>query len=233
MDDPAAKGQKPQITERRAADFLQCFDLPVLAGDASLAETHIELTLKAVREKRRDSNNNLLVVAEVLFKVVILRSYLGCTVENEVEIFYLALKWESGLKVDSHYTEAKNGHILRNLTLPEQALAAGEGSSDTRHPPVPIYATALTQHRTSQISVQIDKGCSLDIPKGFLLAGARCEDGRPYQWLAQSESTTKRRNQQDGGRDRAGKRAKKEENVEGLMPKALRRSLRTTKDPVK
>lgn len=206
-------GPKRRSTEQRANAFPGCFDFQLLAADAVLAESHALATLMRVKEDTASKKLTLadfdhlsepvdqfLGVAQVLFCVVIARIYLNQTANKDIEILYLSLAWDDGsLEVPSEFQPAIAGRIRRHLTVPEQILAAGEDSIDTRYPPVPPYTVVGSGRRTlSNIRVKVDADYKLDLPTGSILADALKEDGSVYQWLDAEK---------DKGRKRTGTEA--------------------------
>ncbi|KAJ7305512.1 hypothetical protein DFH08DRAFT_825012 [Mycena albidolilacea] len=72
----------------------------------------------------------------LLFKLVILRVYLGRSWGDDVQIYHLAhclsAKQLKKIKPDDPFAEAKHGCIIRHLTIPEQVLLEAQGVKGTR-----------------------------------------------------------------------------------------------------
>lgn len=97
------------------------------------------------------------VPAHILFRIIILRHYLCREPADDEEIFYLALKFtETDLAMISksdRFYKAKHGHIQRFLTVPEQALAAAQGSSDTRLLPLNRSPPSTTHVKVAEATL--------------------------------------------------------------------------------
>ena len=100
-----------------ASEFLSSFSVPILPGDASLAlefisnlKCHIAHTLTSLADDRA-----IMSIGQVLFNLVILRTYMSRPAENDHNIFELV----------------KDNQVSRVWTSHEQALAACFGEDDT------------------------------------------------------------------------------------------------------
>jgi hypothetical protein len=90
------------------------FSVPVLPGDASLA---VDFMASLMHHAKGQLIGDCVIegIAQALFNLVILRTYLGRPPENDLDIF----------------EAVKNGQITRVWTSHEQALAARYGEEDT------------------------------------------------------------------------------------------------------
>ncbi|KAJ7431676.1 hypothetical protein FB451DRAFT_1381426 [Mycena latifolia] len=166
------------------------FDLDILPGDYSLMEDHINfvmLKINAAAEAtsddsplREDKRRISIDISALLFKLVILRVYLGRSSKDDFQIYYLARKYDHNLSIATNdpFVAAKLGRIIRYSTIPEQVLLAAEGVKDTRTAPV------KSPQRCS-INTQPDK-TSESIPDGYLLASPVGANNTPYVWLVTS-----------------------------------------------
>jgi len=94
------------------------FSVPVLPGDASLAETFLaDIKVHAHHEKLNilDEDLTLIHLGSILFHLVILQTYLGRPAENDLDIYELV--------------EGKN--VSRAWTAHDQALIACHGEDNT------------------------------------------------------------------------------------------------------
>jgi hypothetical protein len=94
------------------------FSVPILPGDASLAENFIaDIKVQAHREEINIISEDLALipVGSILFHLVILRIYLNRPAENDLDI----------------YEFVKANRVTRIWTVHEQALAACHGEDDT------------------------------------------------------------------------------------------------------
>lgn len=75
-------------------------------------------------------------LAILLFKLVILRVYLGRSWGDDMQIYHLAYRLSAErlkkIKPDDPFEEAKRGRIVHHLTISEQVLLAAEGVNGTR-----------------------------------------------------------------------------------------------------
>ena len=90
------------------------FTVPILPSDASLVDEFLTNLMHHVKH-RPISDCAIEGIGQALFKLVILRTYLGRPPENDLNIF----------------EAVKNGQITRLWTSHEQALAACYGEEDT------------------------------------------------------------------------------------------------------
>lgn len=142
------------------SDKLLDFSVPILPGDASLIDPFInDLACDfAKRFGALHDSTRITVLSLILFKLVVLRTYLGRPPENDLNIFELA----------------RDGKFSRIWTTHEQALATCAGEEDTsRHAKFPIgvihacvrkaqgvnNSEIAFAHKTSLVS--------LDIPESF------------------------------------------------------------------
>ena len=111
-------------------NFQAQFHLDILPGDLALIGG---FALKLQHDLGPSNFRYLTEVATLLFKVVVMRTYLGRNPCDDEQIFYLAYSPSSfGEKVadrpDNPLLEAKHGSIVRNLTVPERVLLGSKSS---------------------------------------------------------------------------------------------------------
>jgi hypothetical protein len=101
------------------------FSVPILPGDASLAEDFVtDLKIQICKTNNNVDDYTILGVGYILFQLVILRTYLGRPPENDLDVFDLVHKKQ----------------VVRVWTSHEQALAACFGedaSADAVFPSAP------------------------------------------------------------------------------------------------
>jgi len=145
---------------RHASQFYTNLPIHVLPGDESLVIPFLATLTAHIR--RVGGNIELirfLEPATILFHLVIIRVYLGRSPTDDDQIFTLA----------------QEGRIIRQLTVPEQAMAAGESSEDTQYPPLPHCEVCV-------IGIKLDP--HLTIPADFPLATAHTSNQQAYIWSA-------------------------------------------------
>jgi hypothetical protein len=93
------------------------FSVPILRGDASLAEEFVVNLQCQIMQSSASSGGGYanLHITQLLFHLVILRTYLSRPPENDIDIFELV----------------RDGRVSRIWTVHEQALAACNGEDDT------------------------------------------------------------------------------------------------------
>ncbi len=110
-------------------NFTHQFSMHVLPGDASLIEPFLLYLIHAVKDSKILVEKHWIhIVANILFHLVIIRTYLGRQPCDDEQIFYLAYTGSGFPKIapDDIYAEAKRGSISRLITLPEKvAMASG------------------------------------------------------------------------------------------------------------
>ncbi|KAF8956481.1 hypothetical protein BDZ97DRAFT_1958322 [Flammula alnicola] len=109
--------------------FTQQFKLDVLPGDLSLIDPFLQYLHHDTKNSKVYVESHWIHnVASVLFRLAILRGYLGRQPCDDEQIFYLAytssIAADSDIAPDDVYYDAKKGTIDRLLTLPEIAMAA-------------------------------------------------------------------------------------------------------------
>ena len=145
---------------RHASQFYTNLPIHVLPGDESLVIPFLAtLTAHIRRVGGNIESIRFLEPATILFHLVIIRVYLGRSPTDDDQIFTLA----------------QEGRIIRQLTVPEQAMAAGESSEDTRYPPLPHCEVCV-------IGIKLDP--HLTIPADFPLATAHTSNQQAYIWSA-------------------------------------------------
>lgn len=161
---------------RHAFDFGLQFSFPILPGDLSLANNVMAVLDRVLRTSGKPYDSLLLTPATVLFNIVILRTYLHRPASNDMQIYHLARNLsEQDLLVINDTTDqnasAKRGWFRRNLSLPEQVLAAGQGNTGADVPPPPMFC---------KIRTKLNK--KLRLEEGFQSASPLTDRGKPYIW---------------------------------------------------
>ncbi len=181
-----AWNQRPQTIGNSFAD--SCFSYDLLPGDRSLAMTAavgLSAQLKQRLHIQPMSLDSILPVLRVLCDLVVLRVYLCREPVDDGQIYNLACirgNQTNGLDMTFKtgiYTQAHTGYLQRHLSLPEQALAASQGSTNTRLPPV-----SISSHGSSGARLKVNP--NLEIPlflQGSQSHTAHMSDGSRYKWL--------------------------------------------------
>jgi hypothetical protein len=93
------------------------FSVPILPGDASLADEFISNLMCHIKQLSDSlaEDDDLITISQALFRLVVLRTYLSRPADNDHNIFELV----------------KDGQVSRIWTNHEQALAACYGEDDT------------------------------------------------------------------------------------------------------
>ncbi len=143
--------------------FREQFQLNILPGDLAIIEG---FTWQLQHDLGPSDFHYLSEVATLLFKVVVMRGYLGRNPCDDEQIFYLACNPSSfGEKLialpDDPLLEAKHGSIVRNLTVPERVLSGSKSSHNL--------------HRLVTNNVPF--------PQDFQLAEVLDASGQPYQFF--------------------------------------------------
>ncbi|KAJ7588262.1 hypothetical protein C8J56DRAFT_1050326 [Mycena floridula] len=86
------------------------------------------------------------VIADILYRLVIIRYYLGCSAEEDLQIYYISLDWQRAQQLSwvesedqsEDYASAKKGYLCRVPTLVEGTVKAtlGEIEQDTMDLPI-------------------------------------------------------------------------------------------------
>jgi hypothetical protein len=177
------------ITEGKRADrsrlFGSLFNLDILPGDYSLIESHISYVMNKARmsfkeqpELDSEERRIMIDIPVVLFKLVVLRVYLGRSSEDDFQIYYLARSFDkkelASIGANDPFAAAKHGRIVRYPTIPEQVLLAAEGVKSTRTAPTrsPMGCNLKTKTNKSSGS----------IPDNYLLASALDANNSLYLW---------------------------------------------------
>lgn len=112
------RGRTPSSNDLFKMAHCLPFSVPILPGDASLAENFIaDIKVQAHREKIDIISEDLALVpvGSILFHLVILRTYLNRPAENDLDIYEFIVA----------------NRVSRTWTVHEQALAACHGEDDT------------------------------------------------------------------------------------------------------
>jgi len=152
--------EKPSVLFNILHGFKSRFDLNVLPADFSLIQRYIP----HLRHDLGPSFSYLYELAIILFKVVIMRVYLGRQPCDDDQIFFLAHRAPdnlAGLSIDDPLFEAKLGSLCRHQTLPERVFDS----------------TTRSSHK---LRCEIKR---IDLPPDFLLESAFGDNGRPYQFF--------------------------------------------------
>jgi hypothetical protein len=114
----------------------------------------------------------------LLFKLVVLRVYLGRSWEDDFQIYYLARSFDdnelASITADDPFAAAKRGLVIRLSTIPEQVLLAAEGVPDTRTAPTISLKTCNLKATTNKSSGTISDD--------YLLASPLDLNKSPYIW---------------------------------------------------
>ncbi|KIK53409.1 hypothetical protein GYMLUDRAFT_250366 [Collybiopsis luxurians FD-317 M1] len=99
---------------------------------------------------------------------------------DDAQIYYLAQNFnESELKAFGPLSP-EHGYLQRHLSLPESALAASQGSQDTRIPPVYINLDNIHAFPSSKCIQSLEDVVLFE--SGAQAVTAHCADGSPYVW---------------------------------------------------
>lgn len=108
-------------------NFSRQFSPSILPGDDSLIEPFLLYLRHDVKDSKVLVESHWIdIVGNILFRLAILRTYLGRKPCDDDQIFYLAYTGGSpdNITPDDIFSEAKRGSIDRILTIPEKAVAA-------------------------------------------------------------------------------------------------------------
>lgn len=137
---PGEPLRKPVNLAQHSQNFTGTFDLDILPGDYSLMDPHLHFVIKRTASsdelgESEEWRRCMMDLAMLLFKLVILRVYLGRSWGDDMQIYHLAhrlsAKQLKKIKPDDPFAEAKHGCIIRHLTIPEQVLLAAQGVKGT------------------------------------------------------------------------------------------------------
>ncbi|KAF9476157.1 hypothetical protein BDN70DRAFT_935258 [Pholiota conissans] len=162
----ASRPATVKMISRHQFGFTKCFTLDVLPGDQSLVDHFLQYLLLDIKDGSiyvsPDWVDN---VASILFRLAVIRGYLGRNACDDIQIFYLAYGGlsDSNIAPDDVYFSAKTGTLKCLLTRPEQAMAAS-GSTQT----LGIYIN---------LGRDIDRH---DMLVGKALVEAHTTEGAPY-----------------------------------------------------
>jgi hypothetical protein len=133
---PGEPPRKPVNLAQHSQNFTGSFDLDILPGDYSLMDPHLHFVIKHTANSKESGESEewrrcMMDLAILLFKLVILRVYLGRSWRDDMQIYHLAHRLTperlKKIKPDDPFAEAKRGRIVRHLTISEQVLLAAEG----------------------------------------------------------------------------------------------------------
>lgn len=167
---------------QRAFKFTLQFSLPILPADLSLVDDIGSKIFTGLRKVNPRLGTLLLTPATILLQLVVLRVYLQRPASDDIQIYHLSrnLDVTERHNLDDHDTniDAKCGSISRNLSIPEQVLAAGQGVSDTRSALIPPTMFC-------NIALKLDKNIVLE--HDFQPASPLTENGHAYTWHPSTE----------------------------------------------
>lgn len=160
-------------------------------------ESHISNVMRKILAKGRNTANAepqldsseeerrvAIDIPVFLFKLVVLRVYLGRSWEDDFQIYYLAHSFSkkelASIAADDPFAAAKHGHIVRHSTIPEQVLLAAEGVQDTRTAPRKSPKDCKLKTKTNKSSGTI--------PDNYLLVTPLDTKNSPYAWGEPSSS---------------------------------------------
>ncbi|KAF9540763.1 hypothetical protein CPC08DRAFT_730920 [Agrocybe pediades] len=150
-------------------DFSLQFRLDILPGDASLIEPFyyclsLELIRKKIKSQYPADHRNLL--SGILFKVVIMRVYLGRNPCDDDQIFFLSAslsvlpEHDPSTQLDDPLSASKLGTLVRNKTVPELVMSKFQ----------------LTMPGHSLVK-KVESTLEISLPKGTRLAKAQTDTG--------------------------------------------------------
>ena len=152
--------------------LIENFSLPIFPGDKHLAGI-LQQSLLRDMASFNISMNEVLILSEVLFSVVILRTYLGRKPCDDSQIFCLALSLsaekQDRLAPDDVLLEAKKGRISRRPTPHDRVMAT-----------TPWAAVVQGLKVVNGLQIQPDHTAHID-PRDFF--SAVNSDGEPYTFF--------------------------------------------------
>ncbi|EMD39282.1 hypothetical protein CERSUDRAFT_122698 [Gelatoporia subvermispora B] len=179
-------------------------DIPILPGDQDLLQPYL-MELEARLRKdgsshKLDSTTLVFGPAHLLLSLVVLRTYLDCKPENDEEIYRIVVEIADSRKEQEHTSivvevlaskqlqvqlddpeEDCKLSIVRNLSVPEQALAALDGQEDTTDP----GHIHLALMHSDQLRPTAKLDARFDGPIATVLRGPQ-----PYTWGTRQDQAT-------------------------------------------
>ncbi|KAJ7808385.1 hypothetical protein B0H14DRAFT_3482414 [Mycena olivaceomarginata] len=185
-DYDAWMAEAPQAKEVKHAEaFIRKFSsAAILAGDASLYESHIAEViaecLPCTQEVSESVRLRASILSSTLFQLVILRVYLVRSARDDIQIYFLARRFSPGeyIAADDPLAAAKGGDVIRHLTIPETVLQVPKTSAGLESMP----------REFCKIRTFIRKAAAARISPGFCLATAYNSDKQEYDWSLTSSS---------------------------------------------
>ncbi|KAJ7842638.1 hypothetical protein B0H14DRAFT_3456690 [Mycena olivaceomarginata] len=179
-DYDAWMAEAPQAKEVKHAEaFIRKFSsAAILAGDASLYESHIAEVIAECLPRTQEVSESVRLRASILsstlFQLVILRVYLVRSARDDIQIYFLARRFSPGeyIAADDPLAAAKGSIVIRHLTIPETVLQVPETSASLESMP----------REFCKIRTFIRKAAAARISPGFCLATAYSSDKQEYDW---------------------------------------------------
>jgi hypothetical protein len=153
--------ERLNVLHHTVDQFKTRFQLNVLPADYSLIQRYLPHLRHDLGQIRFPYLHELAII---LFKVVIMRVYIGRHPCDDGQIFFLAYQApdnSSNIFPDDPLFEAKLGSLCRHKTLPERVLDSAARSSH-------------------KLRCEIKR---IEFPRDFLLASALDDKGQPYQFF--------------------------------------------------
>ncbi|KAF7372302.1 hypothetical protein MVEN_00090400 [Mycena venus] len=182
----------PQLKRvKHAQKFVHRFSsIRLLPGDTSLIEPHVSHAHQALTASLLDDSSSVseslhlraTVLSSILFQLVILRTYLHRSSQDDLQIYFLAYRFTptelQNLSADDPFAAAKKGGVIRHSTVPEIVLQTPE--NDHEGMPTPL--------RWCKMRTVLRKTAAARIPAGFVLATAYL-NGQEYNWNSMGSPT--------------------------------------------
>ncbi|KAJ7592727.1 hypothetical protein C8J56DRAFT_1045181 [Mycena floridula] len=128
-----------QAGPRNGLELLELFNVDIFPGDRQLQKGYL-VGLSS------EFNETMAVIADILYRLVIIRYYLGRSAEEDLQIYYISLDWQRVQQLSwvesedqsEDYASAKKSYLCCVPTLVEGTVKAtlGEIGQDTMDLPI-------------------------------------------------------------------------------------------------